>query len=85
MADVETRLRATLTDRAAYLDDPAQYAVPPALVAGVAARSGHLRRRRTWTQVGGAAAAVTSRGLAAAPRIAPAHSGTTPARPISSR
>ena len=53
MADVETRLRATLTDRAAYLDDPAPYAVPPALVAGVAARAGHLRRRRTWTQVGG--------------------------------
>ena len=66
MADVETRLRATLTDRAAYLDDPAPYAVPPALVAGVAARSGHLRRRRTWTQVGGAAAAVTVVGLLAA-------------------
>lgn len=66
MADVETRLRATLTDRAAYLDDPAPYAVPPALVAGVAARAGHLRRRRTWTQVGGAAAAVTVVGLLAA-------------------
>lgn len=65
MADVETRLRATLTDRAAYLDEPAPYAVSPALVAGVAARAGHLRRRRSWTQVGGAAAAVTVVGLLA--------------------
>jgi hypothetical protein len=69
VADLETRLRATLTGRAAYLDDPAPYAVPPALVAGVAARAGQLRRRRTLIRVGGTAAAVAVIGLAAASQL----------------